>query len=104
VPIYEYECTRCKHRFEKLQRFSDPPADECPACGGPVSQMLSAPAIQFKGSGWYVTDYARKSSSAAPLGNGKSGGGSAGEGSTSTTAKPDAKPDTKSVASSEQKK
>ncbi len=74
MPLYEYQCTRCEHRFERLQRFSDPPITVCPACGGPVSQLLSAPAIQFKGSGWYVTDYAHKSSGPAP-GNGKSGNG-----------------------------
>ncbi len=75
MPLYEYQCTRCEHRFEKLQRFSDPPVEECPACGGPVSQLLSPPALQFKGSGWYVTDYAKKNSSPAPStpGNGKSG-------------------------------
>ncbi len=79
MPLYEYECTRCRHRFEKLQRFSDPPADECPACGGPVSQLLSAPAIQFKGSGWYVTDYAKRNSSPAATGsgNGKANGSGA---------------------------
>jgi putative FmdB family regulatory protein len=100
VPIYEYKCTRCQHRFEKLQRFSDPPANECPACGGPVSQVLSPPAIQFKGSGWYVTDYARKSSTTAASGNGKSSGSGAGESSASTPAKPESKP----AASSESKK
>jgi len=73
VPIYEYECGKCHHRFEKLQRFSDPPADACPECGGSVSQLLSPPAIQFKGSGWYVTDYAHKSARPPSPGNGKSG-------------------------------
>ena len=62
MPLYEYECQKCHYRFEKLQRFSDPPPPKCPECGGKVSQLLSAPAVQFKGSGWYVTDYARKSS------------------------------------------
>jgi putative FmdB family regulatory protein len=66
LPLYEYECSRCHHRFEKLQRFSDPPPDACPKCGGPVTQVLSPAAIQFKGSGWYVTDYARKSSGPPP--------------------------------------
>jgi putative FmdB family regulatory protein len=72
VPIYEYECSKCHHRFEKLQRFSDPPATVCSQCGGSVAQLVSAPAIQFKGTGWYVTDYAHKSSSPPPPGNGKS--------------------------------
>ncbi len=60
MPLYEYECQDCHFRFEKLQRLSDPPPRKCPECGGKVSQLLSAPAVQFKGSGWYVTDYARK--------------------------------------------
>jgi putative FmdB family regulatory protein len=62
VPLYEYECQDCHFRFEKLQRLSDPPPPKCPECGGKISQLLSAPAVQFKGSGWYVTDYARKGS------------------------------------------
>jgi putative FmdB family regulatory protein len=61
MPLYEYQCKKCKHRFEKIQKFSDEPMKKCPDCGGPVEQLLSAPAVQFKGSGWYVTDYAKKS-------------------------------------------
>jgi putative FmdB family regulatory protein len=61
LPLYEYQCARCG-RFERMQKFSDPILSECPTCGGPVEKLLSAPAIQFKGSGWYVTDYARKGS------------------------------------------
>jgi putative FmdB family regulatory protein len=60
MPLYEYECDACGHRFELIQKFSDPPAEVCPACGGRVRKLLSSPAIQFKGSGWYVTDYAQK--------------------------------------------
>jgi len=63
MPIYEYECKKCGHRFERIQRFSDPLVKKCPECGGKVEQMLSAPAVLFKGSGWYVTDYAKKGSS-----------------------------------------
>lgn len=64
MPLYEYQCKACHHRFEKIQKFSDPPVSECPECGeDEVEQLLSAPAVQFKGSGWYVTDYAKKSSS-----------------------------------------
>ena len=63
MPLYEYECKKCHHRFEKIQKFSDRMVRKCPDCGGPVEQMISAPAVQFKGSGWYVTDYAKKSSS-----------------------------------------
>ena len=62
MPLYEYECEACHQRFEKIQKFSDPPIDVCEKCGkGPVKKLLSSPAIQFKGSGWYITDYAKKS-------------------------------------------
>ena len=62
MPLYEYECKKCHHRFERIQKFSDPHVKKCPECGGPIEQVISAPAVQFKGSGWYVTDYAKKSS------------------------------------------
>jgi putative FmdB family regulatory protein len=62
MPLYEYECKKCHHRFERIQKFSDPHVKKCPKCGGPIEQVISAPAVQFKGSGWYVTDYAKKSS------------------------------------------
>ncbi len=65
MPLYEYQCKKCKHRFEKIQKFSDKMLKKCPECGGPIEQMVSAPAVQFKGSGWYVTDYAKKGSSSA---------------------------------------
>jgi putative FmdB family regulatory protein len=61
MPLYEYECKKCGHRFEKIQKFSDKMIKKCPECGGRVEQLVSAPAVQFKGSGWYVTDYAKKS-------------------------------------------
>jgi putative FmdB family regulatory protein len=64
MPIREYECDVCGRRFEKIQGFSDPPIEVCPTCGGHVHKMISSPAFQFKGSGWYVTDYARKDSGA----------------------------------------
>ena len=60
MPLYEYQCEACAHRFEQIQRFSDPPLTTCPECEGAVRKLLSSPAIQFKGSGWYVTDYARQ--------------------------------------------
>ena len=69
MPLYEYECKKCGHRFEKIQKFSDRMVKKCPDCGGQVEQMISAPAVQFKGSGWYVTDYAKKSSSPGSSGN-----------------------------------
>jgi putative FmdB family regulatory protein len=65
MPLYEYQCKKCGHRFEKIQKFSDKPVKKCPECGGAVEQLISAPAVQFKGSGWYVTDYAKKSSAPA---------------------------------------
>jgi len=61
MPLYEYECFVCRHRFERIQRFSDPPASECPACGGAVRRLLGVPALQFKGSGFYITDYGKGS-------------------------------------------
>jgi putative FmdB family regulatory protein len=74
MPLYEYECNKCHHRFERIQKFSDPHVKKCPKCGGSIEQVISAPAVQFKGSGWYVTDYAKKSStgSASSSSNGDS--------------------------------
>ena len=64
MPLYEYECDACRQRFEVIQKFSDAPPEMCAACGkGPVRRLLSSPAIQFKGSGWYITDYAKKGQS-----------------------------------------
>jgi putative FmdB family regulatory protein len=63
MPLYEYECDACGERFEKIQKFSDPLVDICPKCGGKVRKLISSPAIQFKGTGWYITDYAKKSGS-----------------------------------------
>jgi putative FmdB family regulatory protein len=76
MPLYEYECESCGHRFEVIQKFSDPLIEACPKCGGPVRKLMSSPAIQFKGSGWYITDYAKKDSGSAAkkdAGEGKSG-------------------------------
>lgn len=60
LPIYEYLCKKCGRHFERIQKFSDKPLKTCDQCGGTLERLLSSPAIQFKGSGWYVTDYARK--------------------------------------------
>jgi putative FmdB family regulatory protein len=62
MPLYEYQCTNCNERIEILQRMSDPPYAHCPKCGGEMKKLLSSPAIQFKGSGFYKTDYASKPS------------------------------------------
>ena len=65
MPLYEYECDSCGHRFEVIQKFSDAPIDTCPKCGKSVRKLISSPAIQFKGTGWYITDYAKKDSASA---------------------------------------
>ena len=63
MPLYEYQCKKCKHKFEKIQKFSDPSIRKCPECGSPVEKVMHAPAVQFKGTGWYVTDYGGKDKS-----------------------------------------
>jgi putative FmdB family regulatory protein len=60
MPLYEYECKKCERRVEKIQKFSDPPLTTCENCGGALERLISSPTIKFKGSGWYVTDYAHK--------------------------------------------
>jgi putative FmdB family regulatory protein len=60
MPLYEYQCDACGTRLEKIRKFSDPPLEICEKCGGKLTKLVSSPAFQFKGSGWYVTDYARK--------------------------------------------
>lgn len=73
MPIYEYQCQSCKTRFELMQRFSDPPASECPECGHTtVKKLISNTSFQLKGSGWYVTDYAKAGSSSSKGDEGKS--------------------------------
>ena len=69
MPLYEYECEACSRRFESIQKFSDPPLECCPTCGGAVHKLQSAPAFQFKGTGWYVTDYAKKEQPTAGKGD-----------------------------------
>lgn len=86
MPLYEYQCTKCEERVEVIQNISDPPYSHCPKCGGDMKKLFSAPAIQFKGSGFYKTDYASSS-----------GGGS------STPGKTESKSETKSESSSESK-
>ena len=75
MPLYEYRCTQCGHRVERIEKVSGPHLKNCPQCNGKVERLPAAPAIQFKGSGWYVTDYARKAS------GGDSSGAGAGEAS-----------------------
>ena len=97
VPLYEYECKKCGHRFEKIQKFSDDPEKVCPKCGGEVEKLLSSPAVQFKGAGWYVTDYAKKGGSSSKSSSGESA-------SPSSETKSDSKPaDTPKPSSSDKK-
>lgn len=63
MPLYAYRCTQCGHRFEKIQSFNSEPETKCPQCGGVLERPLTAPGLQFKGAGWYVTDYASKGGS-----------------------------------------
>ena len=89
MPLYEYQCNTCSHRFDVIQKSSDPLASECPTCGGPVRKLLSSPAIQFKGSGWYVTDYARKGQTDSPTAKDGSGEATPSSASGSTDASKD---------------
>ena len=86
MPLYEYECDACGHRFEVIQKFSDPPVAECPKCGGAIRKLQSAPSFQLKGTGWYVTDYPKAGQ--APVEKG-AGGGSASSSSDTDGAKSD---------------
>ena len=116
MPLYEYQCDACNHRFEVIQKYSDAPVDVCPKCANTVRKLLSSPAIQFKGSGWYITDYARSgktdSGSAESAKAEKSEKGetsaSASSGKSDSTAsssesKPEAKSDKKSDTKSDSK-
>jgi putative FmdB family regulatory protein len=85
MPLYEYQCDACSNRFERIQKFSDPPVETCPSCGGKVRKLLSSPAIQFKGSGWYITDYAKKSSSDGGKGSASTPSTSSSDTSTSSS-------------------
>jgi len=96
VPLYEYNCNNCGHRFEKIVKFSDEPLKVCPQCGKEtIEQLLSAPATHFKGGGWYVTDYARKSSAPSSSGNSDK--------KSDVNASSDSKSDSKSESTSESK-
>lgn len=100
MPLYEYLCKKCGHRFERIQKFSDPMVKKCPECGGAVEQVLSPPAVQFKGSGWYVTDYARKSAAGKGQDGAAAGAESAAK-SESAESKSDSKADPKSETKKE---
>lgn len=102
MPLYEYKCAKCGHRFEKIESHSASTTKKCPKCGGRAERMLAAPAIQFKGSGWYVTDYAGKGS-AATSGE-KSGDGAAAKAPDKTSESKPATPGKSESASSKKKK
>jgi putative FmdB family regulatory protein len=91
MPLYEYQCTQCSKRHEIIQKFSDPPMAQCPSCGGDVKKLFSSPAIQFKGSGFYKTDYPSSSAKES-----KSSG-------TSTETKSESKTETASESKTETK-
>jgi putative FmdB family regulatory protein len=92
MPLYEYVCDACGKRFEVIRKFSDPPLETCALCGkGPVQRQLSSPAIQFKGSGWYITDYSQKGKSSESSSSSKS------ESESSASKSSDAKKDSSST-------
>jgi putative FmdB family regulatory protein len=88
MPLYEYECDTCGHRFEIIRKFSDPPVDTCPVCGGGVHKLQSAPAFHLKGSGWYITDYAKKDQAGAKAEGGSTDTKDAKDTKETTDAKP----------------
>jgi putative FmdB family regulatory protein len=90
MPLYEYECTSCHRRTEKIQKFSDPELTVCPHCGGPLERTITAAAISFKGGGWYKDGYASaKPAAASSEGSGGNGAGSGGDGGSSGGGKVD---------------
>jgi len=110
MPLYEYQCQVCGHRFEVIQKYSDPPIAVCPKCGGEVQKLFSSPAIQFKGSGFYITDYARAgkadgegSSTAKSSGSSETKTGTAESKSSASETKDSAKGESKSDSKSESK-
>jgi putative FmdB family regulatory protein len=104
MPLYEYQCQDCGFRSEELQKLADPPLTVCPKCGGTFKRLISAPAFQFKGSGWYVTDYARQGG--APGGGKGDGAGSEPSGEAKSTPAPasESKPETSSASPSAETK
>jgi putative FmdB family regulatory protein len=100
MPLYEYQCTACNERSEVLQKFSDPPHSHCSKCGGEMKKLHSAPAIQFKGSGFYKTDYASKPAAAATKPESK---GDASSPSSTAETKSETKTESKSDSKAETK-
>ena len=96
MPLYEYSCERCGKTFEARQKFSDEPLTTHEGCGGAVKRLISAPALQFKGTGWYVTDYARN-------GKGSTGSDTKGKSESKTESKTETKSESKTESKSESK-
>ncbi|MEO6237515.1 MAG: zinc ribbon domain-containing protein [Vicinamibacterales bacterium] len=106
MPLYEFQCDACENRFERIQKYTDPDPQPCPTCGkGPVRRLPSSPAIQFKGSGFYITDYAKKSSTEASSAksSGEGGGSSNSSASSSSSSSGEAKTESKSESKTETK-
>lgn len=99
MPLYEYKCSDCRQHFEVLQKFSDEPVALCIHCGGQVTRLISPPTIQFKGTGWYVTDYARKTG----VGSETKGDGKGDERGEKSAASSEAKPGKKSSSTPTEK-
>jgi len=102
MPLYEYACLQCQRRFEIVQKFSDAPLETCEACGGKVERLISAPAFQFKGTGWYVTDYARKGGN-GKASDSKSESKSESKGESKSESKSDSKSESKTESKSDSK-
>ena len=102
MPLYEYECDACGHRFEVIQKFSDAPIDKCPVCGGTVHKLQSAPAFHLKGTGWYATDYAKSGSTGESKGgkDGKKSEGASGSADSSSSGDKPVSGDTSSTTAS----
>lgn len=102
MPLYEYKCVKCGHRFEKIESVGASETKKCPQCGAKAERQLTAPAIQFKGSGWYVTDYAGKNSASASGESGDAAGSKAGD--KPADSKPAAEKPAKGSGTAEKKK
>ncbi len=100
MPLYEYKCAKCGKRFEKIENVSAPERQKCPKCGGRAERQIAAPAIQFKGSGWYVTDYGGKGAAPKSPGEGSGDGGAPKTAEKTSESKTDSKSEPKSESKS----